>query len=59
MPYELFEVQNASTNEVLWYEVTFKDPKTFDEYAHRVFNTETLARDYIIGQITNKNNSSH
>ncbi len=57
MPYEIFKVLDANTSEVLWFEVTYKDPKTFDQNARRPFAKESDARDYIIQQIEHKHNN--
>jgi len=59
MPFELFKVTDANTKEILWYEVTYKEPKTFEQYGRRAFTTESNARDYIINTIENKHHSAN
>lgn len=58
LPYELFEVTDNNTSEVLWYEVTHAHPKTFEEYGRRVFPKESLAREFIVNQLTISNNAN-
>ena len=54
-PYEIFEVTNAVTKEVLWFEVrALKNNVQGFELSPRPFLTESDARDFIIQQITDK-----
>lgn len=54
LPYVIYKVTDADKGNVLWYEVTFKEPTTLDEKARRPFPNDQLARDYIISEITHK-----
>lgn len=51
MPYIIYRAYDANTKKTLWYEVTHKEPKTFDEKARSPFSTAEAARAEVIRRI--------